>query len=297
MQLLSNDLVDFMKKHLKPKGRNPVHSIQVYLSNADTVIHEAVGFSDGKNEKANKDNQFKIASIAKIMTATVILQMQEEGKLNIDDTVADFLSSLKFARVNELHYVNGKPYGEKITIRHLLQHKSGIADIFTDAAFRFYVFTFLHRQMEWNPEKLMDRYYLYNLQHKAHSIPGDGFYYSDVNYFLLGLIIEKLSRQTLAKQFRSRIFDPLQMTDTYFEYYEPPRGNGKLAHSFLGKLDITKNFNTSYDWAGGGVVSTTRDLALFLTALFNGKLLGKKSTLEEMIAVIPHTTPSGRVSY
>jgi D-alanyl-D-alanine carboxypeptidase len=143
----------------------------------------------------------------------------------------------------------------------------------------------------------MNYYFKYGLNKKAHSVPDSGYYYSDVNYFLLGLIIEKISGQNLANQFRSRIFEPLKMNNTYFEYYEPAMGNGKMAHSFLGKRDITKTLNTSYDWAGGGVISNTTDLATFLKGLFECKLFKNSSTLKEMTTFLPHTLQSGKISY
>ncbi|MBV5316032.1 MAG: beta-lactamase family protein [Prolixibacteraceae bacterium] len=293
----SDMLKKIMQDHLKLKKKKPVFSIQTYLSKGDAVFNEAVGFADGKNEKADRDNQFKIASITKTMTAVVILQMQEEGKLNIGDKISMYLNDLNFVKVNELQYYKGKSYGNTISIRQLLQHRSGIPDIFTDASFRFYLNEYLHKKQKWNSEKLMTRYYKYHLNKHAHFIPDSGYFYSDVNYFLLGLIIEKLSGQTLAQQFRSRIFEPLEMKNTYFEYYEQPQGNGKTAHSFLGRRDITKTLNTSYDWAGGGVVSTTYDLALFLKALFNCKLYRNDETLKSMTTMIPHTLKSGREGF
>jgi D-alanyl-D-alanine carboxypeptidase len=293
----SDILKKLMQDHLKLKGNKPVYSIQTYISNGDKIFNESVGFSDGKKVKAEKDNQFKIASITKTMTAVVILQMQEEGKLNIDDSVSNYLNDVKFARINEVHYFKKKPYGNVITLKQLLEHKSGIADIFTDAAFRFYLNEYLHKQQEWNPKKLMKHYYKYGLNKDAHFVPNSGYYYSDVNYFLLGLIIEKLSGQTLAQQFRLRIFEPLKMYNTYFEYYEPLHGNGKMAHSFFGKRDITKTLNTSYDWAGGGVVPTTSDLAIFIHSIFSGKLYKNESTLKLMTTMFPHTLKSGRISY
>ncbi|MDI9312399.1 MAG: serine hydrolase domain-containing protein [Limnohabitans sp.] len=286
-----------MQDHLKLKGKNPVHSIQIYISKGIRIFNEAVGFADGRNEVAEKNNQFKIASITKTMTAVVILQMQEEGKLSIDDTISKYLNGVKFVRINELHYFKNQSYGNIITLIQLLQHKSGIADIFTDAAFRFYLYEYFHKNQEWNPEKLMNRYYKYGLNKDAHFVPDSGYYYSDVNYFLLGLIIEKLSGQTLAQQFRSRIFEPLNMNNTYFEYYEPMQGNAKMAHSFLGKRDITKTLNTSYDWAGGGIISTTSDLAVFINGLFEGALYKNDSTLKLMTTMAPHTLKSGRISY
>lgn len=286
-----------MENHLKNNGKNPVYSLQIYVSKGDTLFCEAVGFSDGIKEKADKDNQFKIASITKTMTATVILQLQEEKKLNIDDYIAGYLNDIQFVKLDELHYYKSIPYANTITIRQLLQHKSGLADIFTDASFRFYLNEYLHKKQEWNPEKLINQYYKYGLNKAAHFVPDSGYYYSDVNYFLLGLVIEKISGKTLAQQFRSRIFEPLKMKNTYFEYYEKAQGNGKIVHSFLGKRDITETLNTSYDWAGGGIVSTTTDLSLFLKALFGGKLYKNDLTLKAMTTMLPHTLKSGKVSF
>lgn len=286
-----------MQSKINPEGKNPIHSIQVYISKGDTVFNEAVGYSDGKSIIADKHNQYKIASITKTMTALVILQLQEEGKLNITDTISKFLADSKVARLNDLHMHKGVSYGNIITIQQLLQHRSGLADIFTDAAFRFYLNEYLNKKQEWNSDKLMSRYYKYGLNRKTHFPPDSGYYYSDVNYFLLGLIIEKITGETLAQQFRKRIFEPLHMSQTFFEYYEPSMGSGKMAHSFLGKRDITKILNTSYDWAGGGVVSTNADLATFLRGIFEGKLYKKDSTLSLMTTMLPHTLKSGRVSY
>ena len=293
----ADKLKQMMQDHLKFQGKNPVYSIQVYISNPDSVFCDAVGYSDGKNLKADKDNLFKIASITKIFTAVVILQMDEEGLLDINEPISKYLSDLKFARVNELHYYNRIPYGEKLTLKQLLQHRSGLADLFTDASLRFYVKEYLNKKQKWDSEKLMYYYFKYGLNKMAHFIPDSGYYYSDVNYFLLGLIIEKISGQPLAKQFRSRLFEPLKMNNTYFEYYEPAIGNGKMAHSFLGKRDITKTLNTSYDWAGGGVISNTTDLATFLKGLFECKLFKNSSTLKEMTTFLPHTLKSGKISY
>lgn len=286
-----------MQSKVNSEGKTPVHSIQVYISKGDSVLSEAVGFSDGKSVIADKHNQFKIASITKTMTSVVILQMQEEGKLSITDKISRFLADSKIVRLNDLHIHKGVSYGNTITIQQLLQHRTGLADIFTDAAFRFYLNEYLNKKQEWNSEKLMGRYYKYGLNKKTHFVPDSGYYYSDVNYFLLGLIIEKVSGETLAQQFRKRIFEPLKMSQTYFEYYEPAVGSGNFAHSFLGKRDIIKILNTSYDWAGGGVVSTNADLATFLRGIFEGKLYKKDSTLSMMTKMLPHTLKSGRVSY
>jgi D-alanyl-D-alanine carboxypeptidase len=293
----SDSIHKIMQSHLMNKGKKPVYSIQTYISNEEKIICEAVGVSDGKNEKAEKDDQFKIASITKTMTATVILQLQEEGLLNINDKISKYLNNVLFLNVNELHIYHRQKYGNEITIKQLLQHRSGLADIFTDAAFRFYFCEYFNRNQEWNAEKLMKRYYKYKLNKKAHFAPGEDFFYSDVNYFLLGIIIERVSGKTLAQNFRKRLFEPLGMNNSYFEYYEPPTGNDKVACSFLGKRNISKTLNTSYDWAGGGTVSTTTDLAKFLKGLFCNGLFKNDSTILSMVTMLPHTSKSGRISY
>lgn len=289
-------LLHLMGKQLNSEGKNPVHSIQIFLSKGDLVFHEAVGLSDGEHVPASKEDQFKIASITKTMTATVILQLQEEGKLKITDPLELHLSNSKISRVQELHFLKGEAYGKKITLEHLLNHRSGLADLFTDSAIRFYIGEYLNKQKQWSPEKLIQTYFKYGLNKKAHFAPGEGYYYSDVNYFLLGIVIEEISGQPLAQEFRKRIFEPLGMNSTYFEYYEDERITGNKAHAFLGKRDITKTLNTSYDWSGGGVVSTTSDLAIFLNGLFGLKLLNDPSSLKRMLTMVPHTLKSGRVS-
>lgn len=285
-----------MNNYLKPSGKNPVHSIQVYISKPDKTFSEATGFSDGVKLTAQSGNQFKIASISKMFTAVVILQLQEEGLLQINDKIALYLGQNHSARVNELHYFKGKPYGNQLTIRQLLEHRSGLADLFTDAQFRFYLKELSHKQTSWSPAKLMEQYYRYHLNKKAHFTPDSGYYYSDVNFFLLGIVIEQITGQSLAQQIRKRILEPLAMQNTFFEYYEPTPKATIFAHSFLGKMDITNKLNTSYDWAGGGLVSTTDDLARFIQGLFEGKLFRQKGTLDLMITMKMHTSKSGNTS-
>ena len=290
-------LKQLMESRLQPKGGKPVHSIQVYISVPGKIFCDAAGISDGVNLTAQASDQFKIASITKMFTAVVILQLQEEGLLKINDKIAQYLDRSNSVKVHKLHLYKGKAYGDQLTIKQLLEHRSGLADLFTDAMFRFYAKEFLHKDLSWNPEKLMNQYYRYHLNRKAHFAPDSGYYYSDVNFFLLGMIIEKITGQTLAEQIRIRILEPLSMKQTFFEYYEPYPAETHFAHSFLGKMDVTKNLNTSYDWAGGGLVSNTGDLAKFIQGLFDGRLFSKTVTLNQMTELKMHTSKSGKISF
>ena len=99
---------------------------------------------------------------------------------------------------------------------------------------------------------------------------------------LLGFIIEQVTGQILPAAIRERILVPLKMNDTWFEYYEPETGSGKRIDAFLNGINMTKKINTSYEWGGGGLVSTTRDMAVFIEALFKNEFFKDPTTLTRM---------------
>jgi D-alanyl-D-alanine carboxypeptidase len=164
----------------------------------------------------------------------------------------------------------------------LLNHTSGIADIFSDAALRFNTSVLLHKKRQYTPEKVIERYYKYNLNRKPFNKPGQGYHYSDINYMLLGFIIQKITNSQLHEVIRERIIDKTNLSNTYFEYMETPHGNLKRLDAYINRINMTRKINTSYEWAGGGIVTTTNDLAAFITALFNGHYFWESSTLEKM---------------
>lgn len=289
-------LLALLSEKLKPKGKRPMHAIQAYIGQGDRVARLAVGFADGDTVRAHPEDQFKVASITKTMTAVVILQLAEEGALALDAPAATYLTAVPYVRIHAIHRYNDTLYGEQITVEQLLNHRSGIADLFEDAMVRFYLSELLHKKRVWSTEKLLARFYKYNLPKKAHFKPGTGYRYSDTNYFLLGLIAQQVTGKTLAELYRERIFQPLGLNATYFEYYEPPRPNGHTTHQFLWRINVTRKLNTSYDWAGGGVVSTCGDLARFLEGLFANQLFEKPETLARMVADIPHRFPTGKTT-
>lgn len=267
-----------LQSRIEHSGKRPVHSILLHLEDGSTgySYSEAVGLTQKRGAPVDNDAQFRIASITKTFVATIILQLQEEGKLRLDQPVIDHLSFIDYLDLANIHFHQDTAYAADITIEHLLSHRSGLADIFHDKAFPFYLGFYLNKQKQYSPEKIVDKYYRYKLQKQAHFKPGTSFYYSDMNYVLLGLLIQQIERKPLAEVIRSRLLTPLQMDDTYLEFYEPARGNRKLIHQYRKRMDMTK-MNTSFDWAGGGLVSTTADLAKFIRALFSGKLISSPS--------------------
>ncbi|GAA4276546.1 serine hydrolase domain-containing protein [Aquimarina mytili] len=274
-----------MKAHIVHDGKKPVHSFLLYLKNEKTgfEFNHGVGSVGRNNTAIDYSYQYNVASITKTLVATIILQLCEEDKLSIDDPIKKYLESIDFIRYNELHIFNGKKYQDSITIEMLLNHTSGISDVFTDAETRFNLSVLFHPKRKYTAQKFYKRYFKYKLNKKPANIPEKGYHYSDINYMLLGFLIEEIEGKSLPEAIRERIITPLHLKNTYFEFYEEVRGTGKRIDAFLNRINITKRVNTSYEWGGGGIVSTAQEMAIFIEALFGMKLFKDKATLERML--------------
>ena len=279
-----NKIDSIMTANIVHKGKHPVHSFLLYARNAETgfEVHKGKG-TIGRNENpVDADYQYNIASITKTLVATIILQLEEEGKLKVSDRADKYLGETAFLKFDQIHKLEGVSYAHDITIEMLLHHTSGIADIFTDAATKFNISVLLHKKRQFTTEMIIGRFYKYKLNTKPFNKPGEGYHYSDINYMLLGFIIEQITGQSLPAAIRERILVPLKMNDTWFEYYEPETGSGKRIDAFLNGINMTKKINTSYEWGGGGLVSTTRDMAVFIEALFKNEFFKDPATLTRM---------------
>lgn len=278
-----------MRAQINPEGKRPVPNFLLYLNHPPSglEVFHGVGVVGRTEQVVRPVDQFKIASITKTFVAVVVLQLIEEGRLRLDDYASKYLSDLDFLRFSEIHQYEGQPYSDSITVEMLLRHTSGVADIFTDAATRFNLSVLLHKKRQYDTQKVVERFYRYKLHKKALHPPGAGYHYSDMNYMLLGFIIETITGQDLPTAIRTRILEPLDLQDTYFEYYEPVHGVGRMADAYYNRINLTERINTSYEWGGGGLVSTTKDLGTFVEALFQGELLKENATLEAMIDLRP----------
>ncbi len=206
-------------------------------------------------------DRFRIASITKTFVATMVLQLAEERRLTLDDSVEQWLPGLV-------------PNGEQITIRHLLTHTSGLYDYLDgefDTIIRY------DRFRVWQPHEIVS----YAVARPAAFAPGEPgrWGYSNTNYILLGMIIEQASGSSLSQQLRSRIIEPLQLQNTFLESYEEIPGG--IVRGYLGSEDYT-DLNLSFAWAAGGMVSNAEDLGRFSQALFGGQLLGQHA-LSQML--------------
>ena len=225
---------------------------------------------DSGRERLPQD-QFRIGSITKAFTAAVVLKLVAEHRLRLDDTVEHWLPGLVRGNGND---------GSKITIRHLLNQTSGLVSYDYDDQERLDQIVgppyLQHRFDRWRPEQLIQ----ITLKHRPHFEPGVAFRYSNANYMLAGLIIERAAGGTYAAELDRLVLRPLGLTGTYLPGDETTiRGSHARMYSklFLPDADAevhdVTEVDPSWGWAAGGIVSTTGDLATFFDALLDGRLL------------------------
>ena len=277
---LSTRLQALVDSVINIESEDPIHNVVLLLESPKIKWKGAAGMANGKQEIMTADHKIKIASIGKTFIATLVLQLMEEGHLKLDDTIDRFLDN-PTVNLYSLHIYEGISYGRQITVRQLLSHTSGIKDYMEDS--RFIPDVLENPKMQYSPAKILGKYYEYQSNHKAMFPPGDDFDYSDVNYVLLAMIIENVTGETYHDQLKDRIFDRLGMENSYLEYYEEPRGDNPFSHAFFSTVDLVTEVNTSFDWGGGGIVSTCEELNTFFRELIDGKLFRERSTLDQML--------------
>jgi len=202
----------------------------------------------------------------------------------LDDTVSQWLDDPVVRRI---------PNVDRITLRQLLTHTSGVYDYFDDDS-PFWQDAYLGEGADWarvwTPQEVLA--YADGAKHAPYFAPGEGVHYSNTAYVLLSLIVEEAAGQGYAEQLHARILGPLGLVDTFFAAAEPVAGGVVEAYHLIeGELVNVSSMHRSALWTAGGMVSTTRDLARFAEALFGGELVAP-ATLEEMTTFIPSGRPN-----
>jgi D-alanyl-D-alanine carboxypeptidase len=212
---------------------------------------------------------FRIASVTKMMTATALLALADQGRCRLDDPTGRHLPGDVVDRFRDSQ---GRPYGGAVTLRQLLDHTSGLPNFFSQPAILDAVQHGGGRR-RFTPAALVD---LAAAGEPPTSPPGTARAYTDTGFVLAGLIIEALTRRPLQEAYRELVLDPAGMAYTWLESSdEPPRRREIAPHDFEGQ-DIS-GMDPTVDWAGGGLVSTAADLAAFLRALTRGQLVSSRA--------------------
>ncbi|MBA8949840.1 serine hydrolase domain-containing protein [Actinomadura namibiensis] len=217
------------------------------------VSHVTAGVADRATGRPMDHRlRVRIASVTKTFTATVLLQLVAERRLSLDDTVERRLPGLV-------------PGGEAITIRHLLQHTSGLPEYTTDQRIM------AEPRRAWTPRELV----AIALEKPRPHAPGAGWTYANTNYILAGMIIERVTGRPFGTELQRRILTPLGLRHT--SYPTVSRAfPGPYVHGYWeGYGDVSTEVSPSSARTSGGIVSTVDDVARFHRALFTGRLLPK----------------------
>jgi len=252
-------------------------SLQVY-SKSKGIDIQLSDSDDSTRTPLTMDNPIYTASITKMLTAAAIGILKDNGKLNFEDKIYRHLSPLL---TDKLHVFGGTDYSNEITIAHLLQHTSGLPDYFTgttlDGSPNVINQLLVDTDKSWSPQEMIK---FTKEKMKPHFIPGQGYHYTDTEYVLLALIIEKVSGTSLDQFFRQSIFEPLGMDASYINLKSAPiKKQLPIAQFYAGDIALSSIQSLSADWGGGGLVSTTQDLIRFLSAFEEDKIVKKETRL------------------
>ncbi|MBL7258116.1 serine hydrolase domain-containing protein [Paractinoplanes lichenicola] len=227
------------------------------------------------------DGYFRMGSNTKTFTSVVVLQLVGEGKLSLDDTVEKRLPGVVQGNGND---------GRRITVRQLLQHTSGLFNYTNDfPALASYDSYLAHRFDHYDAADLV----AIAMKHPPTFAPGTSWDYSNTNYILAGMIVERATGRPWATEVRDRILRPLGLTHTSFpgDRASLPRPHAHVYQQWQpdGALTDTTLFNPTAAGAAGGMVTTSSDLTRFWSALQKGKLL-KPRQMAEMHRTVLATT-------
>lgn len=239
----------------------------------------------------NPADHTRVGSITKTFTATLILQLVDQGRVRLSDPISQ--------------YVRGVPNGKAITIRELLNMTAGLFNTTESDG--------LNASLDadpfqvWRPRELLP----FSFSEPAYFAPGAAFHYANTNYILLGLVAQRVTGRSLPDLYRHRIFEPLGMTQSLlparsstaipkpftrgYNFGTNVQANDAYKAALAGRpqdaqikvppgtvpTDVT-GWNTSYTYPDGGAISTARDLEKWGVALATGSLLSPKTQSERL---------------
>jgi len=258
-----------------------------HVRDGDHVITARAGLADRRTGRPiGTDDQFEIGSNTKTFVATVILQMVARGRLALTDSIEKHLPGLV-------------PGGDKISVRRILNHTSGIFNYTDDPSFMGPIEA--GSQRRWTPRELVR----IAVEHGPDFPPGAGWNYSNTNYVIAGMIAEKVSGRPLADLIEDRIARPLGLRRTSLvkdtvRYTGPGFAHGYLVH-FTSVPEATYTDTSSSpigSWGGaaGAMISTPGELATFFSALLGGRLL-PDAQLAQMRETVPMSTKNPDTGY
>jgi D-alanyl-D-alanine carboxypeptidase len=252
--------------------KQSVYSALVYLDAPQKGLEVKYAAGTLNGQPIDTNQPFHIASVGKLFTATLIGYLIDEGKVTLNDPIHLYLAD---DVLTGLFVYQGVDYKDQVTIQNLLSHTSGIADYFAKEDGGLVESLYLSPDTLYTPLTLVQ----FTREHQsAYFAPGNGYHYSDTGYVLLGLIIESVSGKSFDEMLHEVIFDPLAMNNSYLMFYSDPKNEKRqIADVWINGHEVSKFKSVSIDWAGGGIISTLDDLAVYIRALYQGEIISKET--------------------
>ena len=243
-----DSLLNLLEKNNKSMGSMAI------LKNGNVIYTKAIGFinSDPKTP-SNEKTKYRIGSITKMFTATLIFQLIDEGKLTLTTTLDKFYPTV--------------PNAGKITIANMLGHRSGIHSFTDDPAYLTWMFVAKTRRE------------MISIISEGNSEfePGSKTKYSNSNFVLLGFIVEDVRKEHYNNILQKHICSKAGLGDTYYGGKTNPAKNESYSFKFLKAWEKQPETDLSIPHGAGAIVSTPSDLVKFISILFSGKLVSEKS--------------------
>ncbi len=224
--------------------------------NGAVLYSRAIGYSvisEKENKSSTDITKYRIGSISKMFTATMIFQLIEEGKIKLTTTLDNYFPAL--------------PNAKQITISNLLNHRSGLHNFTNDPDYT----TWMTRP------KTQDEMLAIISKNKVDFQPNEKGMYSNSNYVILGYIIEKITNQPYSKNLKERITSKIGLPNTYFGSKTNTNNNESYSYQFVNDWKQEPETDMSIPGGAGSIVSTPTDLTKFIEALFSLKLVSQNS--------------------
>lgn len=217
------------------------------------------------------DSYIRIGSETKTFTVTALLELVDAHRIKLDDPISD--------------YVPGVRNGQRITLRQLAEMRSGLFPYTADAGFVHDLLS--DPQRYFTPRQLL----AYGMKHKNTFEPGAQFQYSNSNLILLGLVIEKVSGQRVGDFIRNRVLRPSHLRHTLFPTgprFPEPHSHGYTDQTLSGKIEDATDWNPSWAWSAGAMISDLHDLRRWAKIVATGELLSPRTQAQRL-----KTLPTG----
>ena len=229
--------------------------------NGQLIYSRAIGYADIEtSKKASPESKYRIGSISKMFTSVLVFKAIEENKLTLDKTIDEYFPSIENAK--------------KITISNLLNHRSGIHN-FTDNP----------DYLKWNTQSKSEKELVEIITNgKSDFEPNSKGQYSNSNYILLTIILEKIFNKPYKTLVKKYITKPLSLENTYLGSKINLSGNECYSYRFEEKWIKESETDMSIPLGAGAIVSNPSDLTLFINGLFSGKLISENS-LRQMTTI------------